>query len=403
MSHQPSCPVCHAEGSVPFLKRPNHFLSIFLAGENIPDIDVEFFFCPACCHIYLLSAYNDPKYTEIASRLYEQYTLLEQTVRPFPQRDKHYLAAVDFFRHAARPGDRALTILDIGSNRGDFLFLLKEALPNITVQGVEPSTLPFYGVPSINKRFEDCRFNEQFDVIISRHVVEHLAAPHPFIAKATKLLKDDGLLFLEVPNLHYDLPRGIENFIPEHIHHFSQNSLKTLLSYSGLQLIHIDDTCPEGLRLLARKTEDADRNSYRTTHNLPEIQTIAQRHIDGYSAKIAFCTNKIQDAVNSGYRPIFYGFGNVFFCVLAELLKHIPQETFYAKSPIILDDTPSKIGKIFRDIPIVSPADGLQQGKSVVIVCTMNPSHKKLMRDKVATLAPGRSIRLTAWEERAYE
>lgn len=397
------CPVCSARDAAPFLHRPDHFLSIFLADEDIPGIDVEFAFCPTCCHIFLRSAYDNPRYEALARRLYQRYALLEQAVRPFPQRDRHYLAAVDFFVQAAAPGDKPLSVLDVGSNRGDFLFLLKEALPRIRVQGVEPSALPFHGVPTINQCFEDCRFDAPFDVVIARHVVEHLARPHPFMAQAARCLRDDGLLFLEVPNLHYDLPRGIENFIPEHIHHFSLHSLKTLLSCSGLELVHIDDSRPEGLRLLARKTQAPEDAACRTRHDLPEAMAIERRHIDGYAAKIAYCVERIRQAVEAGRRPAFYGFGNVFFCVLAELRKHLPPGVFEAAGPVILDDTPSKIGKAFRGIPIVSPDQGLAHGDLAVIVCTMNPSHKELMRQKAAALAAGRAMVLTAWEENVYD
>lgn len=319
-----TCPICNSSNPVPFLNRPGHFISIFLAGENIPDINVEFVFCQECCHIYLSSAYHDSLYTEITNRLYERYALLEQTVRPFPQRDKHYNAAVDFFTRTANPGNSPLSVLDVGSNRGDFLYLLQEALPCITVHGIEPSRLSFYGVPTTNMRFEECTFDTQFDVIISRHVLEHLASPYPFILKAHELLKDDGLLFLEIPNLHYDLPRGIENFIPEHIHHFSQLSLNTFLSRCGFHLTHIDDSRPEGLRMLARKNAASKQTLSSPNPTIKASCAIEMAHIHDYTSRISYCVNSITKAMRDGYRPAFYGFGNVFFLCPCRIKKTHP-------------------------------------------------------------------------------
>ena len=84
--------------------------------------------------------------------------------------------------------------------------------------------------------FED----ETFDVIILRHVVEHVPDPVAFVQSATKVLKKGGIAYIEVPNSQWSL----ENFyFPEfhvdHISYFTMNSLTRLLNLAGLnKIIH---------------------------------------------------------------------------------------------------------------------------------------------------------------------
>lgn len=42
--------------------------------------------------------------------------------------------------------------------------------------------------------------NENFDVIYSRHVLEHLMDPMSTLIEANRILKKGGILFIEVPN-----------------------------------------------------------------------------------------------------------------------------------------------------------------------------------------------------------
>lgn len=390
-----SCPVCGNAQTVLFLQRPQHYLSVFLSSADAPEIDVEFYFCPSCGHVYLSSAFDNPAYQEATERLYKQYALLDNDVRPFPQRDKHYTSAVEFFRREYKNPPKNFSVLEVGSNRGDFLYLLKEQYEGASVLGVEPSKLPFYGVPTVTARFEECDFEERFDVIVIRHVLEHMEYPQEIVKKSKLLLRDGGTVFVEVPNLHYDLPRGIENFIPEHINHFSQNSLLTILAAAGLKATAMDDTRPEGLRLLASTSPEPYRCLDR--------YLIPPAWIDGYLHKIEYCMDVLRKAIEKGYAPCLYGYGNVFFCVLAELLKSYSFEVLCEKGFQILDDTPSKRGTVFKGVPIIGPEEGLARGNVIVVVCTMNPSHKQLMCKKVNNLAPSRSICLTAWEEKAHE
>lgn len=135
-------------------------------------------------------------------------------------------------------------ILEIGCHDGFMLNEFKQQ--GHTCVGVEPSpygkyAVEKYGLDVKNEFFTEGMFeDETFDVIILRHVVEHVPDPVAFVQSATKVLKKGGIAYIEVPNSQWSL----ENFyFPEfhvdHISYFTMNSLTRLLKLAGLnKIIH---------------------------------------------------------------------------------------------------------------------------------------------------------------------
>lgn len=77
---------------------------------------------------------------------------------------------------------------------------------------------------------------QQFDAITMLHVLEHI--PHPIAAlqKAYEWLKDDGLLYIEVPNMQgYEL-KGFEHFHFAHVLGFSRDNLIHALRLAGFRV-----------------------------------------------------------------------------------------------------------------------------------------------------------------------
>lgn len=137
--------------------------------------------------------------------------------------------------------------LEIGSSTGLLLSLLK--VKGWTVLGIEPSTesaayAQKMGIETVTKIFEQVKLaKESFDLVVFNHTLEHIHDPSTVIAKARGILKEDGLIFIDVPNFGsltaklmgakwpYILPR-------EHYWHFTKDSLFRLLEKSGFQPIY---------------------------------------------------------------------------------------------------------------------------------------------------------------------
>ena len=136
-------------------------------------------------------------------------------------------------------------ILDIGCGNGEFLRRMSE-------QGWET-----YGTDSspaavqLARGFaKDVRLagasepvfdDRQFDVVTMFNVFEHVPDPIETLAEVRRILKDDGILVLEVPNIRSLSFRIVgKNWIgldvPRHLFHYSPKSLTALAEANGFQV-----------------------------------------------------------------------------------------------------------------------------------------------------------------------
>ncbi|MEK7169183.1 MAG: class I SAM-dependent methyltransferase [Patescibacteria group bacterium] len=136
------------------------------------------------------------------------------------------------------------TVLDIGCSNGVFLDLYN----NSETWGVEPSTiansLRSTAHRIINTYFEKAKLPDNyFDLVIMNHTLEHVKDAEIVLAKVYRLLKKDGILFIDVPNAGglgskllgdkwpYRLP-------DEHTYQFTKESLFGLIEDSGFKILH---------------------------------------------------------------------------------------------------------------------------------------------------------------------
>ncbi|MBI2268249.1 MAG: class I SAM-dependent methyltransferase [Candidatus Blackburnbacteria bacterium] len=142
-------------------------------------------------------------------------------------------------------------VLEVGSSTGVLLSVLKDK--GWEVLGIEPSLeaqqiAVEQGIPTLKTTFERAKLaSNRFDVIIFNHVLEHLADPLDVITKANRVLKKDGILFIDVPNFG-----GLSAFLwgarwlyvlpNEHRWHFTYKALETLLGRTDFKIVHWEAT-----------------------------------------------------------------------------------------------------------------------------------------------------------------
>lgn len=75
-----------------------------------------------------------------------------------------------------------------------------------------------------------------YRLIVLRHVLEHIEAPVPFVARLAERLAPDGELWIEVPDLDSTLRRELwSNFYALHCNYFCERALDALAARAGLR------------------------------------------------------------------------------------------------------------------------------------------------------------------------
>ncbi|MEW6667854.1 MAG: class I SAM-dependent methyltransferase [Thermodesulfobacteriota bacterium] len=152
---------------------------------------------------------------------------------------KRFRARLKEIRKLHFPG----TLLDVGCGAGFFLNIAREGGHHVS--GVELSgwaaaaARENFGLRVFNGQLKEAGFSpESFDVITLWHILEHVADPRDLLSHVHGILKEDGILAVEVPNIgsiaariagkHWELlaPR-------EHFYYFNPQTLLRLLRLVG--------------------------------------------------------------------------------------------------------------------------------------------------------------------------
>lgn len=143
---------------------------------------------------------------------------------------------------------QADALLDVGCGTGEFLAFMREA--GWQVRGLErDANAAEWGrahlqLPIQTGSVGDLQSEPQrFSAITMWHVLEHVYDPHAALGLFAKLLREDGVLIIAVPNIaSFDAKFYREHWIaldaPRHVNHFTLEALTQLAQANGLALRH---------------------------------------------------------------------------------------------------------------------------------------------------------------------
>ena len=94
-------------------------------------------------------------------------------------------------------------------------------------------------VSIIVDRIENLSFSESsFDLAFSSHTLEHLKNPLKHLIKIHNWLREDGVLFLEVPNTEIIGKDYFEEFfIDKHLYHYTPKTLINTLKLASFDAV----------------------------------------------------------------------------------------------------------------------------------------------------------------------
>lgn len=161
------------------------------------------------------------------------------------------------------PWSQINRVLDVGSNRGSFVQWLAKTKSIPEVVGVEPDKHivdEYRALPNLTlylDRFEELNLpKNHFDLVYCAHTLEHADSAAGMLRQIWRLLKEDGYLLLEVPNIEVlSTPDMLEEFfIDKHRFHFNRKLLTAFIQHLGFTVEYgMDSDDVFNITLLLRK------------------------------------------------------------------------------------------------------------------------------------------------------
>jgi SAM-dependent methyltransferase len=385
-----SCPGCGGENLSVLEPGVEH--KIFLTDADEMLVTTGVCGCEQCGLTFL-----NPRMSQ--KKLFEYYSKQSRIPRdsiesdsPFAAHMKLQIDEIEKFK----PISKGMRVLEIGCAEGLFLQgLEKRANEKLKLYGVELSEkyiaqakkiLP--DVTVFEKPLEETEFDLlKFDLVILRHVLEHLGNPLACLEKVRSILAPEGVLYIEVPDSRDTNPSMSRFYHHEHLLYFTTQILSSYLQAAGLDPL----VC-----------ERFDANPVGSGFSYPVIKSVSAAGkplvlgaFPGH-AKDVYLQNKIRNTAHleSLLAPVrrrlhelkatqmsigLFGAGPHTMDLL-ELLE--VENIQWVK---VFDNNPNKQGKSMRGIPIVKPDENTL--KSVDCVLVSSAEFEKEMVAQVRALA----------------
>jgi len=205
--------------------------------------------CRGCALIYVSPRLRNPEqvYWGDAQKYVREARLIFEG-KAAHHRDPNYLADLALLERFKPSG----ALLDVGTNMGFFLRHTRGRRWDVT--GIEPSpslsalARKYFGLNVVTGFLEDARFPDgSFDVVTMTDVFEHISDPRGLLREVRRVLRPGGIVFIKVPNglsslLKLRVLRALRRAHAfdifdsyEHVVHYSERTLRRMLSESGFR------------------------------------------------------------------------------------------------------------------------------------------------------------------------
>ncbi len=312
-----SLPICPGSEVIPLIEMsrlPVHCNVLWPTRESAIDAprgDIHLAYLAECGHTYNL-AFN--------SSLME-YTQEYENSLHFSPRFQEYATALahDLIDKYDLHGK---DIVEIGAGKGDFLIMLSEMGGN-RGWGYDPSYVPEEGYTAPNVTFVQDFYSEKYtnqraDLIVCRHVLEHIEDPDGFIDQVRRAVGDQkSVVFFEVPNSLWTLRQGgIWDIIYEHCSYFSPLSLAYLFRKHGFRVLAVNEVFGGQFLTIEAEPEQEGRGAGEQgsggefQDELDALAADARAFAENYRAKRDEWQTRLRSLAAAGKRGVVWGAGS---------------------------------------------------------------------------------------------
>jgi len=223
-----SCPVC-ASSDYALIQRTKDF------RLKISDTVFSIVRCNKCEFVFLNPRPSKAESMNFYSSDFHKQdnTLFYKIIEPFFRLSQESIGKT--FKKYKKSG----SLLDIGCGNGSFIMFMQKF--GYDVRGVElnPEAEKFASNllkdRIFYKELKDCDFPEKtFDIITMMQSLEHVYDLNEILSEIRRVLKDDGILFISVPNAAFFESRLFGPYYynleaPRHLYFFTKESIKSLM------------------------------------------------------------------------------------------------------------------------------------------------------------------------------
>jgi len=310
------CPVCatkHWKVFFEMLDVPVHCNLLWPsrdAARHCPKGDIKLAFCPVCGFITNLAF--DPTRLEY-TQAYDNSLYFSPRFQDYARSQAaRLIECYDLYNK---------DIIEIGCGQGDFLFLLCE-LGNNRGVGFDPTYVKREKhsnakdrVKFIRDFYSDRYKNYKADLIVCRHVLEHIQDPKDFLNTIRRAIDNqlDTYVFFEVPNaLHTFHKLFVWDIIYEHCSYFTSISLSRTFSSCGFQVREVTEEyegqylCIDAVPSKQSALDSGQEQHYEVNQIARDIESFASTH----RKRVEKCTHKIEQIEGRGKRAVIWGAGS---------------------------------------------------------------------------------------------
>lgn len=312
MRHR-DCIICNsANHRVIYKTREDKFVN----PEDKDGIFSQKVICKSCGLIFQNPVFTDEELKNIYSTSYwkfaesEEFSPTEKVLKEKGYRADDQIKWLERFLDLDCASG-AKKALDVGSSIGLFLNSLKKK--GWQVEGVEPAknfaeyVKNTYGIKVYQDFLENVELEKSsYDLIILSHILEHLPDPVSTLSKLGSYLKEDGFLFIEIPNVKGVWRNLDDQFQSSHLFIPSVNTMQRLIDKAGLKVCKIEANGRIIRCLLQLPVREKTAGDGRLTplklrkdnYRIASLRLSLQRMTSWFFHKVSF-RNRVKDGILS--------------------------------------------------------------------------------------------------------